>query len=142
VCEVDRIQLFLQTLHLFYDNSEEKTKNSLQEIAQGKNFLTHIEKKRLKITENYVKITSFFRHFLIIKRDFNYSFNSILTDVFFLFPLSRYSRFSTTLGSFNGGYGNPMTSTALALASVKSKPSDTFPRQTASKLAPRSLTIL
>lgn len=50
--------------------------------------------------------------------------------------ISRYLLFKTTRGSLNGGYGKPVTITALPLMSAKSSPSDTLPRQTAINIAP------
>ena len=52
-------------------------------------------------------------------------------------PSSLYRRFSSTRASRTFGYGMPTTITARAFASEKSIPSETFPRHTASRTAPR-----
>ena len=53
--------------------------------------------------------------------------------------LSLYFIFSSTLGSFQFGKGIPTHITARALLSAKSSPSLTFPRHTAIKSAPSTL---
>ena len=53
-------------------------------------------------------------------------------------PSLLYSRLSSTRLSLTLGYGTPTTTTPLALASAKSIPSETLPRTTANKTAPRA----